>query len=417
LTFALASGALHRYPSATTQPGRRIAELDAEEPIMAVGHPAPLPPLERPRNQWRLLFRAIGVASDPRSLILAALGVVAIRVGWSALTSALDQPHWSSVTIGYDHTGHEALGSPLENAEGLAMLLLRPASRLLLPFISFFRPDVSAGERFYFGLVAVWSLVVWSIFGGAIARIAVVRVANGGRVGVLSALKFSLTRLGTLIAAPMVPLAVAWLIAITGMAVGLLNRVFPAAATALAFIPLIVGLLDAVILLGLVVAWPLMVATVAADGEDFFDAISRSYSYVNQQTFRYAAYLGLAGLIGCLGIVAVNLFVRTALGLADWSISLGAPRLVGFRFALSSTDSSDLPWVARGWNGLVEALVSGWTSSYLWSTAAIVYLVLRRDVDGAGIYEIYQPKQLADAAIPDEPVEAGPHEVGPAKAD
>jgi hypothetical protein len=370
---------------------------------MAVANPAPLPPLESPRSAWRLLFRAVGVASDPRSLILAAIGVAALYSGWGALAAAFDHSEWIGSSADRRIPALNSFGPVSNTFPTLLTAILAPAVNLLRPFVASFRPDLRSADRLYQALGAIWSVLVWSVFGGAIARIAVVRVARGARVGVVSALGYSLKRLGTLLAAPLVPIAVACLIALAGVVVGLLVRVSPALATILAFIPLVVGLLDAVILLGLAAAWPLMVATVAADGEDFFDAISRSYSYVNQQTFRYAGYLALAAILGTIGLVLVSVFAATALGLADWSMSLGAPRNVGFRFSLpDGVDRSDLPAVARFWNGLVEAILAGWTISYLWTTAAIVYLVLRRDVDGAEIHDIYEPSQDADPLVPEK---------------
>ena len=374
---------------------------------------AAMPPLERSSTHWRLLFRAIGIASDPRSLILAAVGLVMMQTGWSLLTSILAQPDWTSLVA-----PNLFPGSGLLQDERF-----RPVYSIVRPFFLFFRPDVSAGERFYFSVCALWSLFVWSLIGGAIVRIAVVRVATRGRVSLISALKFSARRLGTLITAPLVPLGVACLIALAGASVGLFGRVIPVVTTLFAFVPLIVGLLNAVILLGLLAAWPLMVATVAADGEDFFDAVSRSYSYVNQQTARYLGYLALGVVIGGLGMVAVNLFASTALQLADWSTSLGAPKNVGFRFGdlndlshmkgisrafvqdpalMGGVDSPALPDIGQLWKSLIEAILNGWTTSYFWSFAAILYLILRRDVDGKEIHEIYEPKPVVAEVVSKE---------------
>ena len=54
-------------------------------------------------------------------------------------------------------------------------------------------------------------------------------------------------------------------------------------------IVLVVGLIMAVVLVGLV-GWPLMYATISAEGSDSFDAISRSYSYVYQAPWHYLWY-------------------------------------------------------------------------------------------------------------------------------
>ena len=369
---------------------------------------------DRPRFAWGLLLRGVGAASDPRCLLLAATGLLVLKAGWSVIGSIFgDAPLRMAATttsLGYlDIPGQGSAGGTFR------LPIVSPLPGILVPFIALFSPSGTAADRLGALAGCLWTLAVWSLFGGAITRIAAVRVARGGRLGVLSALMFSLSRIRSTMAAPLAPLVVAWMIGMAGAAIGLLNRLpgvaGTSAATLLAFVPLIVGLLDAVILLGLVGAWPLMVATVVVEGEDFFDAVSRSYSYVNQRIVRYAGSLAIVVAIGFVGLACFGLFVVVALGLADWSLGLGAPSDVGFRFLRPGTvDGSGLPEVGRFWNGAVEFLVSGWAYSYLWSSVALVYLALRRDVDGNEIHDIYDPKDEAESFLPDEdvPAEAKP---------
>jgi hypothetical protein len=339
---------------------------------MANVPPPALPPLGRPRAPWGMLFRAVGVAGDWKTLALAALGLLALRIGWSALAQAFPDSAW------------------LEGSGSIYLPgLRRPVAvyGVLGSFLAIFRADVSAWSRVGAVLASAWTLVVWGLFGGAIVRIAVTRIAGSGTSSVISALKFSAARLGSLVAAPLTPLLVAGLIALGGAAVGLLDRIpgGTGLAAALAVVPLLIGILDAVILLLLALAWPLMIATVIAEDEDFFDAISRSYSYVNQRFALYAGYVALAAVIGVIGFTIVVLFLTVALGLADWSVSLGAPRDVGFRFlSLESTGSA----LGSFWSGLVDYLALAWIYSYAWSAAAIIYLLLRLDVDGKDLHEI-----------------------------
>lgn len=368
---------------------------------MADAYPPDARMIERPASPWWLLARGIGAASDPRALVLAALGWAALRAGWAGLALAMGPLPWLD-------------GPAPRFAPGFAGPMDRPIAatlggvvHLFAPFVAMFRPDVPGWSRCSAALASLWTLVIWGLFGGAIVRVAVVRIARGGRVGIASALAASGRKLGSLVAAPLAPILVAVVIGLGGAAVGLLDRlpgtIGTSAATLLAFVPLIVGLLDAVILLGLVLAWPLMIVTVVAEGEDFFDAISRSYSYVNQRAARYVAYLITSAILGAVGLILFGLFIAAALGLADWSTSLGAPRGGGFRFLdASSADRSGLPVVAYFWNGAVETIASGWIYSYLWSSAAIIYLLLRLDVDGADIHDIDEPGREAEPFVPDE---------------
>ncbi|HEY2157130.1 MAG TPA: hypothetical protein VGH33_15995, partial [Isosphaeraceae bacterium] len=364
----------------------------AEDPVMAESYPPDDQPGEPRRSPWWPVARGVGIASDPRSIVLAALGLVALRSGWMGLGLAMGWAPWLDSMPGKSVPG---LDLP-DEAGPLLASVARSVTGLFAPFVALFRPDVPAWDRIEAALACVWLLFVWGLFGTAIARVAVVRVATGERVGVIPALRFGLARIGRTVAAPLGPILVAMSIGLAGAAVGLLDRLpgsfGRSAATVLAFVPLIVGLLDAVILLGLALAWPLMIATVAAEGEDFFDAISRSYSYVNQRTARYAVLLLLAAVIGVIGLAMVGLFVVSALTLADWSTSLGAPRHEGFRFLdPSSADRAGLPMVAHFWTEAVEFLAAGWIYSYVWSASAIVYLLLRHDVDGAELHEVYVP--------------------------
>ena len=49
------------------------------------------------------------------------------------------------------------------------------------------------------------------------------------------------------------------------------------------FIPLVLGLVMAILLVGLLAGWPLMHASVAAEADDTLDALSRTFSYLNQR--------------------------------------------------------------------------------------------------------------------------------------
>jgi hypothetical protein len=360
---------------------------------MADAYPPDDRPVEPPRSPWWPVARGVAIASDPRSVVLAALGLAALRSGWAALALAMGRAPWLISGPPDTVPGLDTSAGP----DRLFATAVQAVTGLVAPFIALFHPDVPAWHRLEAALACLWLLFVWGLFGTAIARIAAVRVALGERVGLIAALRFSLVRIGATIAAPIACIVVAMLIGLVGAAVGLLDRLpgsfGRSVATVLAFVPLVVGLVDAVILLGLALAWPLMIATVAAEGEDFFDAISRSFSYVNQRTGRYAALLLLSLVIGAIGLAVVGLFVVAALGLADWSTSLGAPRDEGFRFLdPSSADRAGLPVIAHFWTGAVEFLAAGWIYSYVWSAAAIIYLLLRLDVDGSGIHEIYLPK-------------------------
>ena len=60
----------------------------------------------------------------------------------------------------------------------------------------------------YFVIFGVFCLVVWSIFGGAISRIAALHVARGEKISLKEALKFGVKKFPSFLFAPLIPIAI-----------------------------------------------------------------------------------------------------------------------------------------------------------------------------------------------------------------
>ena len=78
------------------------------------------------------------------------------------------------------------------------------------------------------------------------------------------------------------------------------------------------------LLVGVLLGWPLMWATISVEGTDSFDALSRTYAYVFQKPLRYAAYIAVAVIVGWLGWIVVENFAAAVIWLASWAAGLGA---------------------------------------------------------------------------------------------
>ena len=87
---------------------------------------------------------------------------------------------------------------------------------------------------------------------------------------------------------------------------------------------LVAGLLMTLLLLGLLFGWPLMWATISAEGTDSFDALSRSYAYVFQRPLHYLFYVVVAGFVGWLGWLLVANFAAGVIWMSDWAAGWGA---------------------------------------------------------------------------------------------
>ena len=348
------------------------------------------------------LVRAVGLAGDARKLMLGIAGLALLVIGWRLIDSGFGIDPRSRGGIDPGATiGLFDSGSPQRWADA-AWLVTEPARIVVGPFVALFSREVGVRLWFWAVIKGIWALVVWGIIGGAIARVAVVQLTVGGGVGVGSALRFALGRSLTLIGTPLTPFLAVALISAGCAGFGLLYRIpggiGATIAGILGFVPLLGGLVMALILIGLALGWPLMHATVAAEGEDVADALSRSYSYVNQRGIRYLTHLAAAWGLGIVGLIVALIFARVVLSLADWSVSLGAP-------ARPTTMPMSL-MIRDFWTGVVAWLAHAYLYSYFWSAIAVIYLILRQDVDGTDPHDVYLPEQAADTfagtpALPD----------------
>jgi hypothetical protein len=352
---------------------------------------------------WLRLFRGVRMSLDARKLILAALGLVAWRAGAWGLEEAFGRAEFAPARLG------TIVGPEPEPAVSLADLAGRvagPARDLAAPFAALFSPRGDGRRWLHAALAAAWGVLVWGIVGGAIARVAAVEAATGERIGLGTAARFALRRWFDLVATPLSPLIGVGFFAGLCALLGLLYRIpGPAGATvagALAFLPLLAGLVMALILVGLALGWPLMVATVAAEGEDLFEALSRSYGYTFQRPGLYAFYAAVAWAIGLVGLVVVGVFAALVVQLAAWGLALGGPddRVLAL-FGSDPAQVGTAPAAAHGfWLDVVGALARGWVFAYFWTATTLVYLLLRRDVDGADWHEVYLPEHDADTFAP-----------------
>src|SRR5262249_39718567 len=83
---------------------------------------------------------------------------------------------------------------------------------------------------------------------------------------------------------------------------------------------LVLGLIMAVVLVGLV-GWPLMSATISAEGTDSWEAGSRSYSYVYQKPWHYVWYAVVAISYGAVLVFFVGFMGSLMVYLGKWGVS------------------------------------------------------------------------------------------------
>ena len=290
------------------------------------------------------------------------------------------------------------------------------------------------------------ALAVWAVLGGAIARIAALHAAREEKISMAQALRFSVGKFFSFFTAPLIPLAI---VLVLGLLMGLVGLVMmipivDIILSILGALGLILGAVVAFLAIGLLAGCPLMYPTIAVEGSDSFDAISRSFSYVFSRPWRYGLYTIVAVVYGSVCYLFVRLFAFLLLSAARLFLGHGF-----FGGGLSWSDASDLGegaskldllWapptfddLARGvnfsamsriqsmaalfvnlWIYLVAGLVMAFALSYFISAFTTIYYLLRRKVDATDLDDVYveEPETTEEmpAAAPGEEAAAPPAE-------
>lgn len=271
---------------------------------------------------------------------------------------------------------------------------------------------------------AVWTIVVWGLFGGAICRIAAVQLTRRQRIGMAAALKFAAGRWTAFVWAPLAPLFLVAAVVGGISLVSWLARSDAGLAGLAVFWPLALvgGFVAAVVMLGLLFGWPLLWAAVGVERADAFDAIGRMYAYVYQRPLHYLTYAVLAMLYGALGWLLVAGFAAAAVYLTVWAASwaAGAQRMADLAAdvphqavmitwplpaagptasdnAAAAAAHSSQALTARGfgvgaltfWVAGVKLLALGFAFSYFWTASTAIYLLLRLHTDNRELDEVY----------------------------
>ena len=121
----------------------------------------------------------------------------------------------------------------------------------------------------YFILFGIWFLIIWSIFGGAICRIAAVHIARDEKLSLRQALKFSTGKFLSFLFAPIIPLVIVVFVGFVVFVGGLIGNIpvlGPWLISILFFLALGAGFVMTLVLMGTVGGFNLMYPTVAVEG-------------------------------------------------------------------------------------------------------------------------------------------------------
>ncbi len=421
---------------------------------------------------WLMLLRSVRIALMARVLVLGAAGLVMTSIGWALLAEAFHNSTdpviagwrqstnlklWANAVqaksdFAWLDTSARSAGEVFDSArEWLVQGPVMIWTYFSRPFVSMFDSKLTPIGFLFLLLCGIWELLIWGLFGGAITRIAALKFTRDEAPGLLAALKHSLSKWLSYSLPPLVALAGAGVFAIQLVVVGLLMRVDALAFLAAIAWPFVIllGLMMAVLLIGALIGWPLMWATVSVEGTDAFDALSRSYAYVYHRPWRLLWYAIFSLFLAIASMFVVKLFASSAIGLGNWSIDWGldnktmrsvvapdpppiqAPKIdlkpgpdASMEISIPSpepTEQEEMTGLLSAtkkvigfWKGIVALLVAGYEAGFLWVAAVGIYLLLRRDIDGVQTGEVFvdQAEEYGMPRLVDDPATGVP-EVDP----
>ena len=419
-------------------------------------------PVTVDRISWRdicpplTILRALPSALSLTALVLAMLGAVLCPVGWIVMEriclseQALNEsPELASIAE-TNRSTYRAVFPEAAEAGSAGSTVFTPLQGIGLVFSSIGNPvgqlfSLESGIwRFmYFLGGSLWTILVWSFVGCAISRVALMRLTREESIGLGGAISFASNKFLSCFAGVLIPLLAVFGLAIPLAIVGLVMTL-DIGATIAGFLWLIVltlSFLIAIILLGLMFAWPLVVSAVTCEGQDSFDGMSRAFAYVFQRPVHYFVYGLIALLFSGVCWVVVSNVVEGSIKSAWWATSWGsniahdrtselrpeqpvipfgarrgfedfAPNtgavLTNSNGAGNSTDTEKTESASlklgrtmiRFWEGVAKTLGAAFLYGLFWSLAAAIYLLLRKDLDNTEMDEIYLVEQRRTYELP-----------------
>ena len=255
-----------------------------------------------------------------------------------------------------------------------------------------------AGRPWLAGFVLVLSLAIAAAFGGAIARQAALHCGGHRVLSPLGVLLEAVGRLHSSFIAFLLPTLIlaAALLVLACLGWALLSIPFLQVAGAVVM-GLAVPLAFVAVFLGFaaLLGTALMVPCVAAEGTDALDAIQRVLAYARGAFVRLACYAVLSVAVGLLASWLVF-----AIGASAATIFDDASRaFLGEQTAAAlKSPSSDHPWsilatraILEFWSGVPVLLAQAYAFSLFFTGSTLVYLGMRRVVDGQDMGEIWVP--------------------------
>jgi hypothetical protein len=358
------------------------------------------------------VFKAFRMSIQPSKLIIAFLAAAVIyATGWIMdiiAVSALDSQDKVFFTL---------WGSAVERfhsaSESLLALNIFGVYQNISSYLAIVG-DTFKDHYIYLSIFLVIKLVVISLAGGAICRIAALQFARGEKPGMNEVLRFSTKKFTSFFSAPLAPWGIIIFIGFFIFLLGLFGNIPWAGKPIMVifmFLALFASGLITVVLIGAIAGLNLMFPAVAYDDSDCFDAISRSFSYIFAKPWRMGFYTFIAAIYGSICYLFVRFFAFLTLWVTRWFLQLG---VLGDDSKLTEIWQHNPTFsqliATPNWSTLNESnsvaaflvyllllavagLVVAFIVSFYFSANTIIYSLMRKMVDNTALEDVHTPAE------------------------
>lgn len=385
------------------------APLDLEEAFFETDH-----------VRWRRLFpwlrlaEVIRLSLDPRKILLAMGGVIVYLALMSGLeklpffvsgestaeiaAASIERQDWlesveAVVPDGLDGASHDSKSAAQNPIQWIRsdLVVARPVIALLTA--ESIADIAEAITRLLVGLI------IWAIFGGAIARVTALQFAGDHPTSTIESLRFACANVVASVVGPLLPLLgvlVFWLLIVIGGFISLIPAVGEPIAGISWGLTLLFSFFAVLLSFGAAISWPLMIVGTSVEATDSFDALSRGFSYVFSRPVYLILLVATAGLFGVvLTEIVYQAAIATELLAQQLFSTSGVP--LWERAEISSV-GHDGWWY---WTRALRTAASAYALAYFWTAATVVYFLLRLSVDAMPLDRVYTPEDPdADGLAP-----------------
>ncbi|MCX5661212.1 MAG: hypothetical protein NTW19_16115 [Planctomycetota bacterium] len=298
-------------------------------------------------------------------------------------------------------------------------------------------------HRMFLAVFCLLGLALIALLGGALARMAALHASRDIRLGMVAAVQFAAGRWLWFVLAPLVPIlvilalsAILFLFGLLLFGIPYLHTVLSVVGGLLFIIALLLGMVIALVSVGLVMGAGLLYPAIAVEGSDCFDANSRAFSYVTGRPWQLLFY----GLVALVYGAVTYLFVGVIIFLAIWASRscIGAGVAAADAVFHQGQDAAtrfdailkppqigrltyEIDWpelrlpgkiaavLTQAWVYLFVGLLAAYAMSFIFCAQTSIYLLLRRSADGTDFDDIHFPAPGSeDDADDDAPPKPAP---------